>query len=230
MIVKSLRTMLPILVGIVAGGLLLRNAPTLYGNLALLPPWLAMTIVAAINFVSVVLCFPANMGLMITAGAVLGPRNALIALYLSKLLAASFAFLLARGVLYQSAKAKLESFPKLKRVLMNASKQQGTTMVLLMRLSPFPGFMLNYLLSLTGVSLASYFVGTAVGILPSIVNLVLIGGAARDVSIGAASGGVDMLKLGIRLLCIASSLLTMFFVTRSVKKAFAEDDVDMDAV
>lgn len=201
-----------------------------YSAVSSLPVLAGCGVVALINFLSVTLCFPANMGLMLSAGAALGARNAFFALYISKLLAACFTFLLARGILFHQAKAQLERFPKLSRVLKVAAQQGSWKMVLTMRLSPFPGFLLNYLLSLTGVRFFEYLVGTAVGIFPSILNLALIGGAARDVGVGATGGHISWLALAIKVICSVSTFLCMFFVSRSIKKALADYDEEFDKV
>lgn len=194
-----------------------------YGVVAGMHPGVGMLLVGLCNFVSVVSCFPANMGLMISAGAALGARNAFIALYFSKLMAACFAFTMARGVLAGWAQRRLEAFPKLHRALRKSS-QGGWKMVLTMRLSPFPGFLLNYLLAVTGVAIQPYALGTAIGILPSIANLTLIGAAAREVGVGAAAGGVNWLKVGIKVLMAGATVLVMAFVTKEAKKAFNEED------
>lgn len=193
-----------------------------YSAVSSLPVATGVGVVALINFVSVTLCFPANMGLMVSAGAALGARNAFAALYLSKLLAACFTFLLARSVLYRQAKSQLERLPKLSRVISTAAQQGSWKMVLTLRLSPFPGFLLNYLLSLTGVGFLDYILGTAVGIFPSILNLSLIGGAARDVGVGAAGGHFNWLAVALKIICSLSTLLCMFFVSRSIQKALAD--------
>lgn len=97
--------------------------------------------------------------------------------------------------------------------------------MVVMRLSPFPGFMLNYLLSLTGISFRQYFFGSLVGIIPSIANLVLIGNAARDVGLGVLSGSVlagwaGWLPLFVKLLCAASMITVSVYVTRAMLAAF----------
>lgn len=90
-----------------------------------------------------------------------------------------------------------------------------------MRLSPFPGFLLNYLLSLTGVTFVDYVAATMLGIAPSISNLVLLGATARGV---VADGGVAAtpLALAIRVLCVLSMLLVTVLIARSARRAFSD--------
>lgn len=186
--------------------------------------WHATLLLVATNFCTVLLCFPANMGLMITAGAVLPPLHAFAALYVSKLCAASVSFLLARSLLHAPAQRYLEGHPRLRAVLAQAGGSAGWRFVVVMRLSPFPGFLLNYMLSLTTLSFRQYAIGTALGIAPSIANLVLIGAAAKEVSVGVVRGGlaVTWLSLSIKLLCVASMLVVSVVVTRAVGKAFRD--------
>lgn len=183
-------------------------------------------LLAAINYCTVLFCFPANMGLMIGAGAVLGPLPAFLALFTSKLAAAATAFALARGVLHERATRWLERAPKLKTVLADTGKNGGWKFVVLMRLSPFPGFLLNYLLSLTGVGFSHYLLGTVVGIAPSISNLVLVGATAKDVGIGVGGGSVrgGWLGIALKVLCSVSMIVVSIIVTKKTRKAFAELD------
>jgi uncharacterized membrane protein YdjX (TVP38/TMEM64 family) len=206
----------------VYGPVLVTRVIAVYGSISSLPLGLAMLAVGVVNFASITLCFPANMGLMITAGAVLGAPAAFAALYVSKLAAALVAFSLARGILAGWAQDRLDAVPKLKRSLAAAGKKRGWSLVLTMRLSPFPGFLLNYCASLmSAVTLKDYALGTALGIVPGILNLVLIGGAARDVSAGAVAG-TSLLGIGIKVALVSSSLAMTYFVTRAVRSALDE--------
>ena len=94
----------------------------------------------------------------------------------------------------------------------------GRRFVLLTRLSPLPGFALNYLLSLTKVRFADYAVGTAVGIIPSVLNLCLIGAAARDVGSIAANSGVSHLVTVVRFTTLAIMLIVSVLITRNAEK------------
>lgn len=166
------------------------------------------------------------MGLMMGAGAVLGTVPAFTALYLSKTCAAIAAFALARGVLSERVARWLERYPRLARVLTDSGRQGGWRFVALMRLSPFPGFLLNYLLSLTGVGFGGYLFGTLLGIAPSILNLVLVGSAAREVGAGVAAGGVQggWFALAAKTLCVGAMVAVSVLVTRRVRKEFAALD------
>lgn len=166
------------------------------------------------------------MGLMIAAGAMLGALPAFIALFASKLCAASVAFLLARGVLYERAQVWLNQQKRLKKLLGEGGG--GWQFVLLMRLSPFPGFLLNYLLSLTGVSFIEYILATAVGIMPSIGNFVLVGSTAKQV-VGGTAAGVGILGWLMRALCISSMVAVTVLGGRRAKRIIGEMEQEESA-
>lgn len=186
----------------------------------------AALLLACVNFCTVLLCFPANMGLMVAAGAFLPSLQAFCALFVSKTLAAAAAFALGRTLLQRRAAKFLETRPRLRRVLLESGKEGGWKFVLLMRLSPFPGFMLNYLLSMTGVSFMEYVIATMIGIAPSVVNLVLIGAAANDVRAGVVTGSTSILPVVLKIVCVASMAGAMVFFTRLSRRAFK--DIEMD--
>lgn len=177
----------------------------------------------ALNFCTVLFCFPANIGLMIASAAVLGAAPAFLALLSSKFLAACVAFQLGRGVLASRAKRALAAQPRIGAALDAAGAGAGWRFVLLARLSPLPGFALNYLLSVTQVSFRQYALGTALGIIPSVANLCLIGAAARDVSAVAVGATVttSWLAMTVRAFCMASMLIVSVMATRRARSVFA---------
>lgn len=202
------------------------------------------------------------MGLMIAAGAMLPALYAFSALFLSKLAAACAAFVLSRTLLRSRAQAALARYPRMARVLARSSLSSsngvasasldtnsttGWKFVALMRLSPFPGFVLNYLLSLTDVSFVNYLFGSVVGMAPPILNLVLIGNAARQVGaevsggsgISTSSGAANAtgssgtwsalaqwLPIALKLITIFSMIAITVHVSRAIASAFGEDDDD----
>lgn len=167
------------------------------------------------------------MGLMIAAGALLGPRYAFCALFISKILAASVAFALARRVFVSYAQKWLSRHPRLDRVLKESGQQGGWKFVVLMRLGPFPGFMLNYMLSLTGVPFKEYLFGTVLGVFPSVLNLVLVGAAAREVGMEVSGAGTGWLGLALKFVCIASMFVATVFVSRKTNQILKEANAEM---
>lgn len=188
-----------------------------------LGPLRAAGLLCCVNFMTVLFCFPANMGLMVAAGAILPAPFAFAALFFSKLLAACAAFMLGRTFLRSRAENWLENHPRLQKVLARPEVTRWT-FVSLLRLSPFPGFVLNYLLSLTSVPFGQYVLGTVVGIAPSIANLVLIGNAAKGVGQTVAAGATlsAWLAPALKLAMVSSMFLVTLHVTKLISAALDE--------
>lgn len=117
--------------------------------------------------------------------------------------------------------------------------QDAWKLVLLLRLSPVPGFMLNYLSSLTKVPVGAYCWATAVGTLPSVLNWVLIGAATREgarvVGGGGGGGGVGLEGVGglggmgslVRFGVIGMGFVVMVLVTRMAKRIIGQVEKEM---
>jgi len=182
-----------------------------------------------LNFCTVLFCFPANMAVMISSSAILGAFPAFCALYTSKVTAACCAFLLARGALAPRVGRALQNHPRVAKALASGGKESAFRFVLFTRLSPLPGFALNYLLSLTKIRFRDYALGTAVGIIPSVLNLCLIGAAARDVgSVAAGASRGSTLATVVRFSSLAVMLVVSVLITRSVLRRKEKVDEDPD--
>lgn len=198
---------------------------TVTSSLETLGPLRAGLLLFAVNFSTVLFCFPANMGLMIAAGALLPIVPAFLALYLSKLCAAMSAFALARGAIAAPLRRWFSRRGRLTNAVARTAQQAGWQMVILLRLSPFPGFLLNYLLPLAGVPWRAYLLGTIVGVAPSVLNLVLIGNAARQAGTAVVTtGSAAWLGAAVRIACVAAMLTVMVIGTRTVQKTLEKEE------
>jgi len=104
--------------------------------------------------------------LTLGAGAVFGPFLGTLWTAIGATLGATGAFLIARFVVGDWAKAQFEKGDRLRR-LSQGIEQNGFWFALSIRLSPiFPFIAVNYLLGLTPISLFTYILATAVGIIP----------------------------------------------------------------
>ena len=63
-------------------------------------------------------------------------------------------------------------------------KSKGFLVVLLSRLAIFPPNLVNYVLSITSVSVWAYMIGTFLGLIPGTIVLVFIGASTRRCSCG----------------------------------------------
>ena len=61
--------------------------------------------------------------------------------------------------------------------------------------------------------------------MPSVLNLVLVGSAARDVGRGIGGAGMygGMVGMGLRVLCTVAMFAVSFVIGRRVRKVFREN-------
>ena len=104
-----------------------------------------------------------------------------------------------------------------------AIAKEGFKVVLLLRLSPLvPYNALNYALSLTGVRLRDYFLGSWLGMLPGTALYVGLGAGARSLT-AAMTGGVTRPAAWV-VLCAAglvASGVAVWLVARAARRALA---------
>ena len=137
---------------------------------------------AALVVLCVVFCLfliPASV-LCLAAGAVFGTGLGFLLIFIGMNLGAAAAFLTGRTVARPWVREKFGAHPWF-LALGRAVGEKGFTTVALARLSPaFPFFVLNYLLSLTEISLAAFSTGTALGMIPGTLAVVYLGAVARQ--------------------------------------------------
>jgi len=194
---------------------------TLVQQLAGLGSWgpvlfIALYIIAAITLA------PAFV-LTFAAGAVFGLWRGTLLVYIGAVLGASAVYALAAPLARSRLLRWLDRDPRVAATRRAVVKDSAWIMFLL-RLSPLvPYNLLNYALSLSGVSYRDYLLAS-VGMIPAIIMYVYYGKVAGDVTRLAA--GVEpprgteyylMLIVGLIATFAATSL-----ITRAAKKAMAE--------
>jgi len=119
----------------------------------------------AVYAVSTVALLPGSV-LTMLAGFVYGPVYGLLVVVPAALLGATSAFLLGRTVLRDWVRRKMAQSPRTK-ALDQAIDRDAFKLVLLRRLSPLVPFnVLNYALSLSGISLGRFVLATLIGEIP----------------------------------------------------------------
>lgn len=133
--------------------------------------------------------FPPSL-LALAAGLVFGPWLGIVFTIIGENLSAVFAFLLARWFGRQAVAAHEHD---LARRWDERLRRNGLVAVMIMRLIYIPFDVVNFGCGLTAISLRDFTLGTFIGVLPSIIAFVLLGGA------GAAGVGrrLDVLILSI---------------------------------
>ncbi|CAA0834769.1 SNARE associated Golgi protein family [Striga hermonthica] len=142
-----------------------------WGPLALAVAYIPLTILAV----------PASV-LTLGGGYLFGLPIGFLADSIGATLGAGAAFLLGRTLGRSFVISKLEDYPQFNAVAI-AIQKSGFKIVLLLRLVPLLPFnMLNYLLSVTPVPLASYLLASWLGMIPITLVLVYIGTTLKDIS------------------------------------------------
>lgn len=125
--------------------------------------------------------------LTLGAGLAYGPVVGVLIVGPVSVLAATLAFLVARGVGRGWVERRVAADPHFAR-LQRAIAARGFRVVLLLRLSPlFPYSLLNYALGLSGVRTRDYVLASAIGMLPGSILYVYLGSLMTSVS-ALASG------------------------------------------
>lgn len=161
-------------------------------------------------FVTATLLLIPATALTLAAGFLFGPTKGTALVTLAATLGAAAAFLVSRYLAKDFAKAKLQSYPRLKAIEEQVS-QEGVKIVLLLRLAPLVPFtVLNYALGVTDVSLLSYTVATVLGKLPGVLSQVYVGSTGRTVEAAtstSASSSASSISLALTVVGVLSSVL-----------------------
>lgn len=128
-----------------------------------------------------VLMIPGSI-LTVAAGYVFGVLYGTALVSVASTLGATAAFLVGRYLGRGWVREKIGTDSRL-GAIDRATKERGFLVMLLLRSSPlFPFNALNYLMSLTGMSLRNFFFGSWLGMLPGTLLYVFIGSAAGDLT------------------------------------------------
>jgi uncharacterized membrane protein YdjX (TVP38/TMEM64 family) len=183
-----------------------------------LGPWgpvlfVVLYIVASICFI------PASI-LTLSAGALFGVVRGTAYVMLGATLGATAAFLVSRYLAREWVARKIEGNTRF-RAIDEAVAREGGKIVFLTRLSPvFPYVLLNYVFGITRVSVRSYFVASAIGMLPASILYVYVGSIAGSLAgtrRARTAGEWAFLLVGL----LATATVTVF-ITRLARKALRE--------
>lgn len=127
--------------------------------------------------------------------------------YVSGLIAALIAFLVARYWARSAAKRFVRRYPSLK-ALDSVTGDEGFQVVALLRLSPVAPFSpSNYAFGMSAVTLQSYMLGTAAGVIPGTILNVYLGVLGSTASAGKAT---SLTWVGLGLGLAATAALTVW--------------------
>ncbi|HET6363153.1 MAG TPA: TVP38/TMEM64 family protein, partial [Gemmatimonadota bacterium] len=127
--------------------------------------------------------------LTLGTGFLLGVGWGLLVVSIGSTLGATAAFLVGRKLGRDWVRERIGGHERLSGVD-GAIEREGLKVVLLLRLSPIiPYNALNYALSLTGVGLRDYVIGSWLGMLPGTVLYVALGAGARSLAAAMTGAG-----------------------------------------
>ncbi|CAL5183863.1 unnamed protein product [Lathyrus oleraceus] len=182
-----------------------------------------------------VLAVPASV-LTLGGGYLFGLPVGFVADSIGATVGAGAAFLLGRTIGRPFVVSRLKDYPQFKSVA-TAIRRSGFKIVLLLRFVPLLPFnMLNYLLSVTPVSLVEYMLASWLGMMPITLALVYVGTTLKDLS-DVTHGWSEFSKTrwAFIIIGLVVSVVLMICVTKVAKsaldKALAEnEDIDIDGV
>ena len=182
-----------------------------------------VAIFVAAYIVGTILLVPGSI-LTLALGFAYGPVWGLVIASPASVAAATAAFLLGRTVLRGWAERRIGNSPRV-RALDAAVQRRGFMLVLLLRLSPLIPFdVLNYALSLSGVSLRTFVVASFIGMLPGTALYVYLGSlapAAAELSSAARHGGTT--RTVFYAVGLAATVAVAVIAARTAKHALDEE-------
>lgn len=148
--------------------------------------------------------FPATL-LTISSGMLFGPVLGVIFTMIGENFSASFAFALARWFGRSWVASKENEFVKKWEEKL---QQNGLVTVLILRMIMLPFDLVNYGCGLTSLKYRDYALGTAIGIMPTLIAYVLLGGSV------SASNESKVMTLILSLLFMALGLGLAIYLKR----------------
>jgi uncharacterized membrane protein YdjX (TVP38/TMEM64 family) len=173
--------------------------------------------------VSAVALVPGSL-LTLAAGFAYGPVLGLLIASPASVAAATTAFLLGRTLLRDWVRRRVGASPRA-RAIDRAVGREGFKLVLLLRLSPLVPFnLLNYALSLSGVTLGRYVLASFLGMLPATFLYVYLGSLAPVAAeLTVAGERANGLRTALYVAGLAATVLVVWVATRAARRALAEE-------
>ncbi len=176
-----------------------------------------------IYIVATIALIPASF-LSLGAGVVFGVVFGSLYVLVGSILGAVAAFLIGRYFARDWIAKKIKGNRKF-RAIDEAVGKEGFKIVTLTRLSPiFPFILLNYLYSITGVSLKDYILGS-VGMIPGIITFVYIGSLGESIAtLGTGTPTTNQaLEWTIRIIGLMATVAVTAYVTKIARQALEKE-------
>lgn len=176
-----------------------------------------------IYIITTIALIPASF-LSLGAGVVFGVVFGSLYVLVGSILGSVAAFLIGRYFARDWIAKKIKGNRKF-RAIDEAVGKEGFKIVTLTRLSPiFPFILLNYLYSITGVSLKDYILGS-VGMIPGIITFVYIGSLGESIAtLGTGTPTTNQaLEWTIRIIGLMATVAVTVYVTKIARRALEKE-------
>lgn len=161
-------------------------------------------------------------GILLTTGAgfVFGVVEGSIYVVIGTTFGAALAFLIARFLFGERARAYVTSHGKM-RVVDAEMARHGWKIVMLTRLIPFfPGKLSNYVFGLSSFSFRGFVLGTAIGLIPYSVHNVYLGSVAANLAtLGQRELGRSPTEWALYGGGFVVSIVAVIYLNRSARRA-----------
>jgi len=188
--------------------------------------WYGPLVYVAVYVIATVLMIPGTV-LTLAAGVIFRELwLAFVTISIGSTIGATMAYLLGKSVLRAWVSAKVQEFP-IFRAIDSAISRRGLFMVLLLRLSPvLPFNILNYGLSVTGISFFEFMYGSWVGMAPGTFMYIYIPWAAINAATSTSSAELisKIITYGIGAVV---TILVVVVVTIVAKRAIDQEMKEM---
>ncbi|MEN7341915.1 MAG: TVP38/TMEM64 family protein [Pseudomonadota bacterium] len=190
----------------------------------------AWLVFIAVYIAATVLMLPGSI-LTLAAGYVFGVLYGTALVSISSVLGATAAFLIGRSLGRGWVREKIGADARL-AAIDAATEERGFMVMLLLRLSPiFPFNVMNYLMSLTGMSLKNFFFGSWIGMIPGTLLYVYIGSGLSDLTAilaGEYEAGPygRVFFVGGLIATAAATVLIARFAAKTLKETIGVTDAE----
>ncbi len=177
--------------------------------------------------VAVVLFVPAS-PLTLAGGAAFGLGTGLVTVSIASTTGAACAFLISRYIARRKVAEMLEHRPRLKAID-TAIRRRGWKIVALLRLTPAPFAISNYVFGVTPVRFLPYVGASWAFMLPATFLYVYLGYLGGAALAAAADGGQSTTSVWVwvaRVTGLAATLVVTLYVTRIALNAIRQDTAD----
>eukprot|EP00899_Mesostigma_viride_P014313 jgi/Mesvir1/22883/Mv19407-RA.1 len=170
---------------------------------------------AVLHVASIMVCFPAAVLFELAAGSIYGFVRGVGLVVITKNVAASLTFLLARSSLQGLVRAWVSKSQFFTAVYEGVSRD-GCQFVLLARLSVLPSWVINYTIGLTETAyLRGYFLPTLAGGFPMLCQNVYVGSTLTRMALGSPVASPHSFIMGKAMLVV--SVIGLVLLIRQVR-------------